>query len=42
MDKRIAPRGAVTQLTEAEREELARKNYEQNQRSESNAKIKRG
>ncbi|WP_281789667.1 hypothetical protein [Streptomyces sp. MK37H] len=34
--------GAVVQLTEAEREDLARKNHEQNQRSESSAKIKRG
>ncbi|WP_431771920.1 hypothetical protein [Streptomyces cucumeris] len=42
MRKRIAPRSAVTQLTEAERAELARRNHEQNQRSESSAAIKRG
>ncbi|MGW7597079.1 hypothetical protein [Streptomyces antimycoticus] len=42
MRKRIAPHGAVIQLTEAERAELSRKNEEQNHRSESSAKIKRG
>ncbi|GAA0647918.1 MULTISPECIES: hypothetical protein [Streptomyces] len=34
--------GAVVQLTEAEREELARRNAEQNKRSEDNARAKRG
>ncbi|GAA0556565.1 hypothetical protein [Streptomyces mordarskii] len=42
MNKRIWSPGAITQLTEAEREDLARKNREQNQRSESSAAIKRG
>ncbi|WP_432010461.1 hypothetical protein [Streptomyces cucumeris] len=42
MDKRIWSPSAITQLTETERAELARRNTEQNQRSESSAKIKRG
>ncbi|WP_413799615.1 hypothetical protein [Streptomyces iranensis] len=42
MNKRIGIPGAVVQLTEAEREELARRNAEQNQRSETNARAKRG
>ncbi|MFE2183310.1 hypothetical protein [Streptomyces sp. NPDC056669] len=42
MNKRIGIPGAVVQLTEAEREELARRNAEQNQRSEANARAKRG
>ncbi len=32
----------ISSLTEAEREELARRNAEQNKRSEDNARVKRG
>ncbi|MFI0764615.1 hypothetical protein ACH4TQ_06775 [Streptomyces sp. NPDC021218] len=42
MNKRIGIPGAVIQLTEAEREELARQVAEANRRSEADARAKRG
>lgn len=42
MNKRIGIPGAIVQLTEAQREDLARRNAEQNKRSEDNARAKRG
>ncbi|MEU0931063.1 hypothetical protein QFW82_20765 [Streptomyces malaysiensis subsp. malaysiensis] len=42
MNKRIGIPGAIVQLTEAEREILARKNAEQNKRSERDVQARGG
>ncbi|MER8161740.1 hypothetical protein [Streptomyces sp. NPDC094472] len=42
MNKRIGIPGAIVQLTEAEREELARKAAEANRRSEQDAQARGG
>ncbi|AEM80606.1 hypothetical protein [Streptomyces violaceusniger] len=42
MNKRIGIPSAVVRLTEAQREELARKAAEANRRSEDNARAKHG